>query len=171
MNRVPTGLLGLLDAKTSGFVPDTITREIRPVLELGDSFIAAAGRTVKTSNDVSLAIAAGSFVAPLTVPAGKVWFLHSIAVEVRATGACTLQGNVVFTTDPSQLGLGQWATWNSAVVGAVGSAGSINPMFSERYPRPYVMTAGNTFSFYAATVATPAALTVWFNALVTEVIA
>lgn len=171
MNRNPAGLIGLLDAKTSGFVPDTVNREIRPVLELGDHFIAAANRTVKTTNDSS-GVYTPFFLAAwrLKVPDGKIWYLQSLGLELRTVGAGAMAGFVVFATDEAQLAGNNWATFAQAT-SAITAGLEIRPLVSLTFPRPLVLNPGSTFAFLPTQVTNPANLTLWGNAIVTEVLA
>ena len=84
--QAPQGLQDFLGTKASGRNPDNLLPTVQATLDIGRFLQAGHQLTVVTGNNV---IAAQGFVSPagLTVPAGKLWLVYSIACRGVALGA------------------------------------------------------------------------------------
>lgn len=88
INRVPAGLLGLLDVKSMGATPNRIEQRIRPIVDMqpywsaqGRQFVANTPGTVSVNN-------VGIFISnQLVVPAGKCWLVESHMAFASTLGA------------------------------------------------------------------------------------
>ena len=87
INRVPPGLVSLLDVKNYGMNPVQLGDQLNPVLDLGNAYAAANARLL---NGTSNAIAAvGTYSTPaagstFVVPAGQLWIIEKCAVRPTA---------------------------------------------------------------------------------------
>ena len=93
INRVPRGLLGLLDAKTSGNTPGTFREDLQPVIDLTDYYETDIPQAVivETDNAVNTA----GFHAGVVVPDGELWLVYAVSSTVAAQ-----QNNDVMFSNP-----------------------------------------------------------------------
>jgi len=85
-NRLPRGLLGLLDAKVGGQNPQELTDELRPVLEMFPFYHAQfrdalSGQTAGNAVVGTNSLATGSLTGP---PADELWWVEHYAVKMDA---------------------------------------------------------------------------------------
>lgn len=80
-SRTPTGLLGLLDAKTLGKNPSELLDSLQAVIDL-QPFIAAT-RGYSQENATATATTVGEFAA-VTVPAQKIWLVCNVSSQLTA---------------------------------------------------------------------------------------
>lgn len=82
INRVPQGLLGLLDLKAQGENPAQLNPFVQATLELRDLY---AFQTRATLSSAVAVAGLGQVVAPaLTVPQGEMWIMYSLGVVMSA---------------------------------------------------------------------------------------
>jgi len=84
INRVPAGLLGLLDAKTQGQTPQDSSGVLSPTIDLTPNYLANIPYTAGLANEVSTTI---GLKAILEVPAGELWYVYAVSSEVVASAA------------------------------------------------------------------------------------
>lgn len=83
INRVPQGLLGLLDTKTLGKNPDDLLSTVQPTIDLKALFLANSGLTGTAVIEAGIVAGdIGNVVATVTVPAGELWWVQSVASDV-----------------------------------------------------------------------------------------
>ena len=83
INRVPQGLLGLLDTKTLGKNPDDLSNTIVPTVDLKDLFLVNSG--LQQDIVTAAAVTSASLLTPValvSVPAGELWFVLNVTAEV-----------------------------------------------------------------------------------------
>lgn len=166
INRVPRGLLPLLDAKTMGQTPPDLASVVQPTLELFELYAADIPFEVTAATDTSTPVA-GGLLAPVTVPAGEVWLVYG------ASGRCVHTENgtqvLVLSLDLS--------SDNSAIIfltsGVFGftQPGTIGDPRSTTYnpDKPLLVSAGSSFeTSYETTTSTinlTTTTTVWHRTL------
>jgi len=77
INRVPSGLLSLLDTQTQGQAPDEFVRTVQGTLSLSDYYYINKGREQVFLQGVPIAAFPGSS-DPITVPEGELWVVHQM---------------------------------------------------------------------------------------------
>lgn len=94
LHKVPTGLLGLLNAKVNGANPSLYSEQVVPTLETRDMY----GLANREMLDVSVGAQAGPASQIWTVPSGEIWrVLHASMFIVLPVGV-TPTDNVSATT-------------------------------------------------------------------------
>lgn len=141
INRIPRGLLSLLDSQTQGQNPDSMGDVIAPVTDLGDLLASAKGTSTEqnTASNV-LVISAGQ--APIVVPQGEIWLVRLATAQVFSlesglNAACNLAFQA--STTQSRLILSSVNVTNVANTGAYVSAPAV-------FTRPFVASGGNVFT-------------------------
>lgn len=90
INRVPQGLLGLLDAKTQGRTPLDTEANLRPVIDLSQFYVADLPLETEIAIGTVTGADVGDLVLPVTVPSGEQWFVRGVSgqmvVPVAANG-------------------------------------------------------------------------------------
>lgn len=82
INRVPKGLLGLLDLKTQGDNPAQMVPQVQPTLDLRDFYAQGTRDTLSSAIAVG---ALGLFTPPaLVVPQGEEWLLYGMSAVMSA---------------------------------------------------------------------------------------
>lgn len=105
VQRVPFGLLSFLGMKVGGRNPDTLGRELVPMLDVTPNFLAPdISQSIVTTNTIT---AAGS-EARITVPQGEAWRMISLSMVCAAFSAA---GGVIYGT----LGIGDLTGFITAV--------------------------------------------------------
>ena len=99
INRVPRGLLGLLDAKTGGRTPPDTTGVLSPVIDLTPNYLSDI--PFEVAQTAAVVSAAQTVVALVTVPAGELWYCYVIASEFIATASAQILNGVVVLRPPS----------------------------------------------------------------------
>jgi len=87
INRVPQGLLGLLDAKTQGETPKDSSGVLSPTIDLTPNYLA------NIPLQIALAVAGASSTigyktaSQVTVPAGELWYVFAASAQRISTAA------------------------------------------------------------------------------------
>lgn len=122
---VPPGLLGLLQLKQLGRLPDKLTDTVAGVIELRDWFLTARRvetltlfptiptKALATGNNGNQLFQSGAPPANCVVPQNQIWWVEELSVDVVNTGAMVAtdlirfapeivnnQGNVFLLTGP-----------------------------------------------------------------------
>lgn len=84
INRVPSGLLGLLDGQVLGKNPDELLGTIQSGLDLTELFLA--NTTLKAATSTAGSVMSASTVAPVEVPVGEIWFIVAGGVTLTRNG-------------------------------------------------------------------------------------
>ena len=142
INRVPRGLLPLLDAKTQGRTPTDTADFVQPTLELGENYAADIPFEVEQGG-VFAQPALGSFVVPISVPEGEQWlvYVHSSRLVYGSTSQ-TLRCGVGFSPTPNA---------TNALVTATDQSTPFTPALSQvqsaqwKPDRPIIFRSGATF--------------------------
>ena len=83
VNRVPRGLLGLLDAKTQGQTPADTTGVLSPVIDLTANYLAdLVLETGQASSNATLV--AGQNYGVVTVPDAELWYIYHVTSQIIA---------------------------------------------------------------------------------------
>lgn len=167
INRYPQGLLGLLDVKSMGKVPNSLQDRVQAVVSL-DHYYRAQNRTTKISTIVvdGLGIKANTAFTP---PAGKIWLVESmraVSGGLAATQVLRLAPAIFMpSAAPTTLSEVIWAGENgiTLITSTSGICGSwtFDPVFvmlPGYYGGVYVSQADNING--GAPVNVPVALTV-----------
>lgn len=84
INRVPQGLLGLLDLKAQGENPAQLGPVVQGTLELRDLFaLAQRGAVSQASTVTGLGVTAATFLN-LIVPQGELWIVYGMTASLSA---------------------------------------------------------------------------------------
>jgi hypothetical protein len=83
INRVPSGLLSLLDGQNLGDNPSELAQVIQPTLDLFHFFTASRGLSLELVTESFLAAAVG-FKAILQVPMGELWIVEAFSGQIQA---------------------------------------------------------------------------------------
>lgn len=104
INRVPRGLLGLLDSKAAGQNPALLLDEVQGGVELTDLYALNTRGTVSQASSLTAAgVTAGIFTS-LIVPDGEIWLVKAVTAHLSAPplgAAATLQIKAGFITSES----------------------------------------------------------------------
>lgn len=105
INRVPKGLLPLLDAKTLGRTPSESLDVLQPTLELGSFY--ATDIPYQIGVNFSLVVDAVGSYAPVTVPDGKLWMVYNVGYvfTALAAGGGRVQGWIRFRPSSAAIGV------------------------------------------------------------------
>jgi len=87
INRVPRGLLGLLDAKTGGRTPPETTGVLSPVIDLTPNYLADIPFEIAQASSPAAALTPGTNYGIVTVPAGELWYVYQVSAQIIANGA------------------------------------------------------------------------------------
>ena len=156
INRVPRGLLALLDAKTLGRTPPDLEDRVRGMLDLTELY--AGDVPLLTTAAVEGTLTVGGNFAPVTVPAGELWWVYCVSVYTVQTDSSNYGSAVPnYFTAAAGGGLGvslaSYATQISTASGLDAAVNSSGPMIP-----PLVVGPGGRFtSFYIRDVGTGAA--------------
>lgn len=105
IQRIAYGVLSFLGIRAGGLGPDSLNREIRPVLDITPNYLAPdLGQSIVTTNTVSLA----GDEARMTIPPGEAWRMISMSMVVAAFSGT---GGVVY----GALGIGDQTGFITAV--------------------------------------------------------
>ena len=110
INRVPSGLLSLLDGQNLGDNPSELAQVIQPTLDLFHFFTASKGLSLELAQEVFVAATAG-FKAVLQVPMGELWIVEAFQSSIQAVAP----GN---------------SYWAPALAVASNPAAAVIPLFS-----------------------------------------
>jgi hypothetical protein len=84
INRVPSGLLGLLDLKAQGENPAQLAAHVQATIDLRDFYaLATRGTISQASTLTALGNTAGIFLN-LTVPQGELWLVTGMTAHLSA---------------------------------------------------------------------------------------
>jgi hypothetical protein len=82
INRVPQGLLGLLDSKASGHNPEELDDSVKATFEVRDLYaLNLRGTNSQASTLTGLGVTVGAF-SNLVVPQGELWLLYSVTAHL-----------------------------------------------------------------------------------------
>lgn len=103
INRVPVGLLGLLDLKAQGENPAQMNPFVQATLELRDLYALQTRATLSQASTVTgLGVTGAPAFANLVVPQGEVWLVYAITAHLSAPplgAGATAQYSVGFVTN------------------------------------------------------------------------
>lgn len=140
INRVPKGLLGVLDAKTLGRTPEDLAPVVTGVMDLTAYYENDIPQTIVSASDAAVA-AVGDF-APITVPEGELWLVYAVSSIVAAQAA----GDALFCQPIYFDGTGQvtlaniQGAFNGSAIGA-GEQNSATAVFE----RPFRASSSDQF--------------------------
>lgn len=86
INRVPRGLLSLLDSQTQGKNPDSFGEVIAPTFDMVNLFAMSKGFESIQSTSVPLLVPT-SGVAFVTVPVSEVWLVRTVTTQINTLDA------------------------------------------------------------------------------------
>lgn len=142
LNRVPRGLLSLLDSQVQGRNPSEVLESIAPGLEMLKFMTAAKGHVVQQASlTVTGAPGAGSAIS---VPQGELWLVHLAAVEIVALdAAATTWFPALYATKG-----GVFVPLISPVLGISTGATGYTGSFSDVYQEPLWLFPGENLTPY-----------------------
>lgn len=104
VNRVPLGLLSLLDTQSQGVVPDELSRVVSPGFDLGALWFNSRGLEIIQSSSAVPQTAPGQSNLGVTVPEGELWaVVHASARAYSNEGVASNQ-SVDLTFFPNTAG-------------------------------------------------------------------
>lgn len=138
VNRYAKGLLSILDSQTQGDTPSSMGDVIAPTFDISEYLLASKGYEFKQTTSIFVALGQ---VVEAPVPAGEMWWLRSLHLEVMQREAiATTWRFAVYLNTPA----GQWPLADSGAVtmGVIGNAFWINEFFD----RPLVLKTGDSMA-------------------------
>lgn len=162
INRVPPGLVSLLDVKNYGMNPVQLADQLSPTLDLGNAYAAANAQVVYGA---TAGLAAVGTFAPTAagdnfrVPAGQLWIVEKIAITPQA--ALGAGNTLTFAVCVYEITNGFVLYAGRPVSGAVGD----RPIGST--DRQLIVPAGQAIGLIIESIAGPA-ITFDFNGSVTR---
>jgi hypothetical protein len=159
IQRYPGGLLELLAAKTSGWTPGELVRNVQPSLDLFQ-FLAQTDVRHETANN---AAAAENDSVTIQVPSDEWWVLFAAGMEYLKTATMTL---AVFSIRMSPLGSSNWCSLAQGPVpeqafGSTGAAQVSACVFVP--PQPWLLSPGTTMYGRVDVLGTDATVDVGLN--------
>lgn len=94
INRVPSGLLGLLNAKTLGRTPPDLSPVVDPVLDTYRHYLANI--PVQKALNSQTGIVAPTYAADTVVPAGELWAVTAVNAQIVPDAVTTPTGPWAF---------------------------------------------------------------------------
>lgn len=148
---IPTGLLGFFQLKNGGQNPNVMPDTLQCVLEMRDWYLQTQA-FVLPGTDV--AIAAVGLANYLTVPNGKIWFVHAAQAQIQLAAAATYQGSLFYSSGVGgaaqfPFALTEKVAWNQATDGTQLAIGMID------YPRPLILNAGGIIGIRTYSLSAP----------------
>lgn len=91
VNRAPAGFLSLLRAKVGGQTPIDWEKSLRVVLDMTDNYFAASNTQRGYDAESTTNGTAFADLLSLSVPADKLWRLHSLSVRITSQNLTVFQ--------------------------------------------------------------------------------
>ena len=135
IQRPPLGLLGLLDSKAGGQNPNSLSDEVRPVVDL-NSFYGVQTRFSVNAALAAGAIAIGANVFPVTLGSpqtGQLWVMRAIGVRCTAAYAAATWR---FNAGVFDLRNNSYVALTDTVGGVVGDQPSVGALLDGYIWRP-----------------------------------
>lgn len=101
VNRVPLGLLSLLDTQTQGQTPSNLQETIQATLNLEDFWLSNKGVDQQFANRVLAAVGQQTTASDLTVPEGELWLVSSISADFINLDAQQIRGSCGYRISPT----------------------------------------------------------------------
>jgi len=141
MNRVPRGLLSLIDSRTQGKNPDVFGDVVQPTFDMFNMLAMSKGfETVSATTLAVPVISTG--LGRVTVPAGEVWIVRladASATAQDATFSARIALNYQDSSSSVTVALFETTLANLLLVGASTSAVRV-------FHLPFLASAGSSFS-------------------------
>lgn len=154
LHKLPDGLLGAYNLKTTGQAPSEFGDTVAPVTDLTDFYL----RDLLANSVTAGSVTAAGDTTSVTVPAGVMWRLLSVglAIQPNAADAALLPyGRFDMRTELMTSPVYLAALGPGPAMGA--AARNIN--FAVLFPVPLLAKAGSVIAFRSETVYSAAALT------------
>jgi hypothetical protein len=155
INRVPAGLLSLLDGQNLGDNPGEIADVISPTIDLWHFFLASKGlEQVVAQEVIGPASPAGPY-AVLTVPVGELWVIEITQFLYQSAAAGSIAG---YPAIRPAIGLG-WCPCVDGVLTGTLPMGvlPVQNVRAGRLPNELLLPSGGQIATYALDCATLAA--------------
>lgn len=141
INRVPLGLLSLLDSQTQGKYPDSFGELIAPTFDMAQ--LLAASRRYETASNVSGGVGSiSNNNASVFVPNGEVWLVRNITSGAFALEAGLNYGIAAQYQDSLSIDLVTLAAQAVTNINSVGANLQVTANFSNWF----FAVGGNVFS-------------------------
>ena len=101
INRVPLGLLSLLDTQSQGVVPDELGRQVTAGFDMAGLWYNARGMERFTDAGTVQLVSGQSANALITVPQGQLWAVVSASARIYSTDATNFNQAVTLTFAPN----------------------------------------------------------------------
>lgn len=141
INRVPKGWLGILDAKTQGQTPKDPLTQLTPSMDLTPNYLADIPLQIGF-NQTSAAVLAFTFVAPVEVPAGELWYVYACGCEFVNAGAGYSNG-VIAVSGPVDGGVTVCPLFTNQSWDAAPQGGNWTTLLGITYPTPLLLSSGS----------------------------
>ena len=164
INRVPSGLLSLLDGQNLGDNPSDMAGTIIPQIDLFHFFMASKGLESVTVSQ-NFAVNAFGAYAVITVPPGELWVMENftVSIQITATSQCNF-APVLFPKTGAIEGITLWSG-GSLSTSALGPTFKQATLPNELFLNPGVQLACNFFDASAVAAGGIASTTVLFQRL------
>lgn len=143
VNRVPRGLLGLLDAKTQGQTPGDTVGVLSPVIDLTPNYLADIPFSTAQASDIGFVT--GTNFGVVEVPAGELWYAYVIGSEGIFSGVSTNNGDIV-TVLVTPSGVVPVPLMSSGFAQAPNSLASESVTRVAQFPQPIIVGPGTQFA-------------------------
>jgi len=162
INRLPSGLLGMVDVKAMGKNPSRLGDVVIPELDI-TPFYQASDRQKFISTPVAIG-AAGFFPTNLVVPQNKAWVIEAVwvIIDTPIPGGTT---KVAFTPVMIYNNVTIW----SGNPGPTFDAGDLGSLVGFHFPRPFVALPGYTMGIICNRMGGTGGGNYTFNAALTVV--
>lgn len=88
LNRIPAGLLSLLQIKSTGRNPDLLADDMRPTLDMLNFYSAGIGARIEESFELAFDPSnLNTSIAIVTVPSDEIWIVRNVTSTARVTTA------------------------------------------------------------------------------------
>jgi hypothetical protein len=106
INRVPLGLLSLLDTQSQGVVPDELSRTVTAGFDMAGLWYNSRGLERFIDAGTIQLVSGQSADTLITVPEGEIWAVVSASARITSTDATNFAQAVSLTFQPnSQIGV------------------------------------------------------------------
>jgi len=160
INRVPLGLLSLLDSQTQGQAPATMTDDVQASFDLGAFWLNSRGMEIIQVPQAPAVTAAGQSTTFATVPEGEIWCVVSAVATAFVQDAVPQIVQLTYQLSSATANQQTLASSDVFTPGAVvGFSNRIAASMCWSTAEPFLARAGSRFGTFL-TIASAVALPV-----------
>lgn len=147
VNRLPQGLLSLLDMNARGQTPRVLSGEVQLGID-GLGLYTRTGRTI-TVGPVSSNIGAAGFHPRLTVPSREVWLAYNISI----LSGGVLAAGTTYRIAAAYEARDQFGSLRNSIIGELATFTAAEfPAWGISWESPLILGPGDSLGVFAATV-------------------